>query len=176
MDLYASEMRWLTRFGLGVSVMAGIGLVCVAAFGRPDETVSASLRAEKMRLATAPVLVKLPKAIVYLELSDGAIPAYIKDFDQLQPPEVRARLESLSAGTVVTVQRPVPPSLWDGPFAIYGVRIGDDEILSRDMVVAMKRAYWRRVALLLGCLGVLGLVLAATGRLWLLRSAGQDPA
>jgi hypothetical protein len=27
-----------------------------------------------------------------------------------------------------TVQRPLPPSVWDGPFAIYGVRIGDAEI------------------------------------------------
>jgi hypothetical protein len=44
------------------------------------------------------------------------------------------------------------------------------------MVVAMKRDYWRRVALMFGCLRVLGLVLALTGRPWLLRSARQGPA
>jgi hypothetical protein len=99
----------------------------------------AQTREDKLRLARTPLLHPQPKAPAFLELTDGAVPARIPNFNFIEPASTREHLLRLTAGTEVMVLRPAEVSTWLAPFDIVALRVNGAEILSAQATVAAHR-------------------------------------
>jgi hypothetical protein len=115
-------------------VLAGAGTVGFAAFLAIDFAmpgkIPEALREDRLRLSRTPELVSQPKAASFLELSDGAVPARIPNFEYLEPEARRLQLLRLKPGTEIVVLRPTQSSAWLAPFDVVAAKAGDAELLT----------------------------------------------
>ena len=99
----------------------------------------AHTREDKFRLSRAPIHQPQPKAPAFLELTDGAVPARIPNFNFIEPASARARLLKLPEGAEVMVRRPTESSTWLAPFDIVALHVNGEEVLSPQATVAAHR-------------------------------------
>ena len=95
-----------------------------------------NVREDRLRLSAKPSLHSQSRAPAYLELTDGAMPARIPNFESIEPQSTRQTLRSLEPGTEVTVLRPLAPTTWFNGYDILALRTEEREVLTIEATLA----------------------------------------
>jgi hypothetical protein len=148
----------LTAAGvLGFAVLLAID---IAMPGKLPDT----LREDRLRLSKSPELISRPKSASFLELSDGAAPARIPNFEYLEPQSRRLQLRQLKPGTEVIVLRPAQASDWLAPFDIVAVKTSEAELLTTADTLQAHRAKTSGSRMVMFWIGFTGIGLLAARR------------
>jgi hypothetical protein len=142
----------------------GFALLVAIDIAMPGQ-IPESLREDRLRLSRSPELVAQPKAPSFLELSDGAAPARIPNFDYIEPEARRLQLRRLKPGTEIVVLRPAQPSDWLAPFDIVAAKAGDAELLTTADTLNAHQAKSGRSRMVMFWIGLAGLGLLAVRRI-----------
>ena len=124
--------------------------------------VPTQLREDRFQLAAKPQLQHPPKAPVYLELTDGGLPARIPNFQSIEPESARQSLLSLRPGTEVTVLRPAQATPWFNGYDILALQVGGETLLSIETTLSAhgtKSSGSKTVCLVIAAIGILILMI-----------------